>query len=96
MDPVVRIQRWWRSFLVGMTPCSNCGFYNYTHTYEPDYPQCGECYSKILDNGSTNRRCDCDDWLCPGDCGTLWCGCIDVCRGRCGFTGNVGFSKFKH
>jgi hypothetical protein len=26
--------------------------------------------------------CYCDG--CPGDCGTLWCGCIDVCRGRCG------------
>ena len=27
----------------------------------------------------------CGDWMCPGDCGTLSCGCIDVCRGRCGF-----------
>ena len=27
----------------------------------------------------------CGDWLCPGDCGVLDCGCIDICRGRCGF-----------
>ena len=26
----------------------------------------------------------CGNWLCPGDCGTLVCGCIDVCRGKCG------------
>jgi hypothetical protein len=26
----------------------------------------------------------CNDRLCNWDCGTLWCGCIDVCRGRCG------------
>ena len=26
----------------------------------------------------------CDDIWCQGGCGTLDCGCIDVCRGRCG------------
>lgn len=26
----------------------------------------------------------CGDWMCVGDCGVLVCGCIDVCRGRCG------------
>ena len=26
----------------------------------------------------------CDDIWCPGGCGTLDCGCIDVCRGHCG------------
>jgi hypothetical protein len=26
----------------------------------------------------------CGDWMCPGDCGMLSCGCIDTCRGRCG------------
>lgn len=30
----------------------------------------------------------CNDPHCEWDCGTLWCGCIDVCRGRCGFKGN--------
>lgn len=28
--------------------------------------------------------CNCRCEGCPGDCGTLSCGCIDVCRGRCG------------
>uniref|UniRef100_A0A6C0D6Y3 Uncharacterized protein n=1 Tax=viral metagenome TaxID=1070528 RepID=A0A6C0D6Y3_9ZZZZ len=26
----------------------------------------------------------CDDIYCNGYCGTLHCGCIDVCRNRCG------------
>lgn len=26
----------------------------------------------------------CGDYDCAGDCGVLWCGCIDVCRKRCG------------
>lgn len=25
----------------------------------------------------------CADWLCPGNCGTLVCGCIDICKGNC-------------
>ena len=29
-------------------------------------------------------KCPCYVEGCPGGCGTLWCGCIDVCRGRCG------------
>ena len=28
-------------------------------------------------------RCPCAWPNCPGDCGTLSCGCIDTCRGRC-------------
>ena len=27
----------------------------------------------------------CDEVWCDGYCGTLYCGCIDVCRGRCGY-----------
>jgi hypothetical protein len=27
----------------------------------------------------------CNDYDCTGDCGELDCGCIDICRGRCGF-----------
>jgi hypothetical protein len=26
----------------------------------------------------------CDNVDCEGDCGVLVCGCIDMCRGRCG------------
>jgi hypothetical protein len=29
--------------------------------------------------------CYCGHRECDWDCGVLWCGCIDVCRGRCGF-----------
>ena len=32
--------------------------------------------------------CYCKLKGCHWDCGTLWCGCIDVCRGRCGFSGD--------
>ncbi len=35
-------------------------------------------------NDDIYSRCPCSDTRCPGDCGTLWCGCIDVCRNRCG------------
>lgn len=35
-------------------------------------------------NDEIYTGCPCYDRLCPGDCGTLWCGCIDVCRNRCG------------
>ena len=27
-----------------------------------------------------NYLCDCKDDECEGDCGTLWCGCIDICK----------------
>ena len=30
--------------------------------------------------------CSCGDVYCYGNCGTLICGCIDLCRGRCGET----------
>jgi hypothetical protein len=28
----------------------------------------------------------CGDILCDSNCGTLYCGCIDLCRGLCGDT----------
>jgi hypothetical protein len=28
-------------------------------------------------------RCPCGWGYCDGDCGTLPCGCIDTCRGKC-------------
>jgi len=34
--------------------------------------------------GEGNWICYCRDVDCPGGCGTLSCGCIDICRGRCG------------
>ena len=29
--------------------------------------------------------CYCNDMYCDGKCGTLSCGCLDVCHNRCGF-----------
>jgi len=31
-----------------------------------------------------NSVCSCGDLYCDGHCGTLVCGCIDLCRGYCG------------
>jgi hypothetical protein len=31
-----------------------------------------------------NYVCNCDEVWCEGSCGVLNCGCIEVCRGRCG------------
>jgi hypothetical protein len=36
---------------------------------------------RLRDNGSYHH---CGNPDCDYDCGMLWCGCIDVCRGRCG------------
>ncbi len=45
-------------------------------------PGCGSnyCSGYCIDDEPT-CSCGCAD--CGGDCGTLSCGCIDVCRGRC-------------
>ena len=34
--------------------------------------------------GEGEEICYCGEVYCDGYCGTLSCGCIDVCRGRCG------------
>jgi hypothetical protein len=46
----------------------------------PSIPRWTEQFSKEQEE----RGCPCYYEGCPGTCGTLWCGCIDVCRGRCG------------
>lgn len=33
--------------------------------------------------------CYCGDKECAWDCGELWCGCIDVCRNRCGLNEHI-------
>lgn len=38
---------------------------------------------KLLDD-SFKEICYCHDRRCNRDCGILSCGCIDICRGRCG------------
>jgi hypothetical protein len=40
--------------------------------------------NNVPENKQTNIH-HCGDEYCEWDCGELWCGCIDVCRGRCGF-----------
>lgn len=37
-------------------------------------------------NAATNCICYCGNHKCIGDCGVLDCGCIDMCRGRCGIS----------
>lgn len=31
-----------------------------------------------------NYVCDCYEVWCEGTCGVLSCGCVDLCRGKCG------------
>jgi hypothetical protein len=50
------------------------------------YSRCVECLFVRDRNHMTGNMCiycseDCHDF----DTNELWCGCIDVCRGRCGF-----------
>ncbi len=55
-------------------PCDNCGKKNcYGCYHDDDY----DTYT------SYNNIHYCGDSSCHFDCGTLSCGCIDVCRGRC-------------
>lgn len=47
--------------------------------YTTGYIVCEECSAA----GRPKRQRTlhhCGDWMCPGDCGELACGCIDVCR----------------
>lgn len=44
-----------------------------------------ECNYDSYQPVEAQYECPCYVEGCPGDCGTLWCGCIDVCRGRCGY-----------
>ena len=62
-----------------------------------DYNFCKMCSTYIQEIEEANRNYRrgkgpapkvrihyCNDYFCIGDCGVLDCGCIDVCRGRCG------------
>jgi hypothetical protein len=64
--------------------CSSCN--NYHHPFHnPLY--CSECDSITctIDHNTYQPRIHyCGDSECEWDCGTLDCGCIDLCRGRCG------------
>ena len=41
-------------------------------------------YVPLCTEEAEHYNCPCNVIGCDGGCGTLWCGCIDVCRGRCG------------
>jgi hypothetical protein len=40
-----------------------------------------KCYCGQID--CDKKHCYCGDRTCNRKCGTLLCGCIDICRGRC-------------
>ncbi len=50
---------------------------------------CEHCGNKWCDGvckqDDDTESCYCGDHDCDYTCGTLSCGCIDICRGRCGF-----------
>jgi hypothetical protein len=72
--------------------CSDCGYQAcHCHDHEDEGPceDCGNpyecvCAEQLEDAHLARHRRACGDPKCDGKCGTLLCGCIDVCRGRCG------------
>jgi hypothetical protein len=72
--------------------CSDCGYqacHCYDHDDEGPCEDCGNPYECVCleqqeDARLARHRRVCGDLRCDGDCGVLNCGCIDVCRGRCG------------
>jgi hypothetical protein len=58
-----------------------CGFCGSTHL-------CG-CNEEICFTPVKKNIHYCGDDECEWDCGVLWCGCIDQCRGRCGLNDHL-------
>jgi hypothetical protein len=81
-NAAIRIQRAWRSI---RGKCSNCGLKCYIRDLYSTSKICEDCASDF------SYGCPCGDWICDRKCGALWCGCIDICRGRCGIGDNVGY-----
>jgi len=84
-----KIQMVWRSY--ACRPCSFCKKLTIArHTCK----ECREYMRSVEEANYLWRRGKgptpkeilhyCNEYLCEGDCGVLDCGCIDVCRGRCG------------
>lgn len=71
------------TILIEDTP-SNVVFESPTTTYVSD---------AIATQDYNSKLCYCYNNDCEWDCGTLWCGCIDICRGRCGFNRDI-FSRW--
>ena len=58
-------------------PCE-CGRYD---DDDDGCPGCGDKY--CCGRCDEPDECPCGFGPCDGNCGTLGCGCVDVCRGRC-------------
>lgn len=83
------------SYLVELNPncpvkgCNKCIDPSYKTPVEPITPP-STPINEIEESSEDNtynenvRPHYCGDADCEWDCGVLWCGCIDVCRGRCG------------
>jgi hypothetical protein len=63
---------------VGWDRCSQM-----THFIKCIYSDVNSIYSPFHITAQSNI-CQCGSEECEYDCGVLSCGCIDVCRGRCG------------
>lgn len=50
-------------------------------------PDCyNDCEGYVIGcRGVGSEKHYCGMNYCQGGCGVLWCGCIDVCRRRCGY-----------
>lgn len=46
----------------------------------PGHIVCETCGAEDRELYANKKRHHCGDWMCPGDCGVLRCGCIDMCR----------------
>ncbi len=79
-----RIQRIWKKMAVPVK-CIKCKEPYYRWQLDPHYKCCETCYEDV------HYGCHCGDWMCDRTCGVLWCGCVDICRGRCGYKDNVGY-----
>lgn len=97
---VSTIQRAWRNRLSRKKHYSSCYFQDCNNifvTRSHSNQFCESCKEYIDETEEANRNYRrgpgpkpdellhyCCDYFCSGDCGELSCGCIDVCRGRCG------------
>jgi len=68
--------------------CPKCAAY-IDPSDNPSYYDADERYHMRFDDGREEEwsrgevECPCGWGYCDGDCGTLPCGCIDTCRGKC-------------
>ena len=68
--------------------CPTCAAYispsdNPCYLDDDDYDESPYHYRFDDEREEEERLCPCRARDCPGDCGTLPCGCIDTCRGYC-------------